>query len=154
MGTDKLNVETLTIDVCKKETDELIRQESSSFLEEPLKYLKSNKNEYIFLEADEFDKIKIDGLSLELDDLFGNYDAMFGLKLQKKYREEIVSFFEGTLQGKKGYNLLFNGEDGLWDVNLSINDLPSYDENMKVKEAVEKLYSYLSELLEKIPGKK
>ncbi|XXM72574.1 branched-chain amino acid aminotransferase [Lysinibacillus sphaericus] len=153
MGTDKLNVEALSIDVCNKETDELIRQESSSFLEEPLKYLKTNENEYIFLEADVFEEIRIDGLSLELDDLFGHYDAMFGLKLQKKYREEIVSFFQ-SLQGKKGFNLLFNGEDGLWDVNLSLNDLPAYHDDMTVKEAVEELYSHLSGLLEKVQGKK
>ncbi|OIU71873.1 hypothetical protein [Rossellomorea aquimaris] len=154
MVQDKLNFEKLTIELCNKETDELIRQVSSSFLEEALEYLKSNENEYIFIVADEFDKIRIDGLSLERDDLFGHYDAMFGLKMQKKYREEIVSFLEGTLQGKKGYNLLFNGEDGLWDVNLSINDLPSYDKNMTLKDAVEEIHSYLSELLEKITEKK
>ncbi len=154
MGNDKLKFETLKVELCNKETDELIRQVSSSFLEEALEYLKSNENEYIFIESDEFDKIKIDGLSMELDDLFGHYDAMFGLKLQKKYREEIVSFFESTLHGKKGYNLLFNGEDGLWDVNLSINDLPSYHSNMTLKEAVGEVYSYLSGLLEKVSGKK
>jgi hypothetical protein len=154
MAYDKLNFETLIIELCNKETDELIKKVSSSFLEESLEYLKSNENEYIFIEADEFDMIKIDGLSLELDDLFGHYDAMFGLKLQKKYRNDIVSFLEGTLQGKKGYNLLFNGEDGLWDVNLSINDLPSYDENMKLKDAVEEIHTYLSELLGKITEKK
>jgi hypothetical protein len=154
MANDKLNVETFIIEICYKETDELIRQESSVFLEESMEYLKSNENEYIFLETEEFGEIKIDGLSMELDDLFGHYDAMFGLKLQKKYREEIVSFFEGTLQGKKGYNLLFNGEDGLWDVNLSINDLPAYHDNMKLREAVEEIYTYLSKLLEKISGNK
>jgi hypothetical protein len=154
MVKEKLNFEAFRIELCNKETDELIREVPSTFLEEPLKYLDSNKNEYIFMEADGFNEINIDGLSLEQDDLFSYYDAMFGLKLQKKYRNEMVSFFEGTLQGEKRFNILFNGDDGLWDVNISINDLPSYEDSMTIKDAVEQVHSYLSELLKEITMKK
>ncbi|MGR3764446.1 branched-chain amino acid aminotransferase [Rossellomorea sp. NS-SX7] len=146
MLKDRLNINELTVERCHKETDELIQNESASFLEKPLSYLQSHKAEYIYMDADWFDEIGIDGLSLELDDVFGNYDAMFGLKLQKKYRNQIEAFFERTLQDENAYSLLFNGEDGLWDVNVSINDLPSYSEGMTFMAAVEMIYGFLFEL--------
>ncbi|MCA1053883.1 branched-chain amino acid aminotransferase [Rossellomorea aquimaris] len=146
MLNDKLNVHELTVERCDKETDELIQNASSSFLEQPLSYLKSHQTEYIFINSDSLEEVGIDGLSLELDDVFGNYDAMFGLKLQKKYRKQVEGFFDNTLQGEKAYDLLFNGEDGLWDVNVSINDVPSYSEAMTIGTAVEALYELLSKL--------
>jgi hypothetical protein len=154
MTKEKLNFEELSIERCEKESDELIKKESVSFLKELLGYLNSHKNEYIFLEADWFDAIRIDGLTLEKDDVFGNYDAMFGLKLQKKYRKDMEAFLDRTLQGEKSYDLLFNGEDGLWDVNISINDLPSYKEDMSLMDAIEKIYVYLFELIEETAEKK
>lgn len=150
MLKENLNVEELTIERCNKETDELIKQESPSFLEDSLEYLKRNRNQYIFLEADWFDKMNIDGLSIELDDVFGNFEAMFGLKLQKKYRGEIEMYLERTLQGEKRYELLFNGDDGLWDVNISINDLPLYNEGMSLIGAIEIICGFLFEMIEEI----
>jgi hypothetical protein len=150
----RLRFQDVVIERCNKENEEMVKKESTSFLEQPLSYLKTHKDEFLFLDTEWFNMIGIDGLSMEIDDVFGNYDAMFGLKLQKKYRKDMEAFLDRTLQGEKSYDLLFNGEDGLWDVNISINDLPSYKEDMSLVDAIEKIYVYLFELIEEAAEKK
>jgi hypothetical protein len=142
------------IERCYKESDETVKKESASFLENTLSFLKSHKDEFLFLDAEWFDTIGIDGLSIEIDDVFGHYEAMFGLKLQKKFRSEMEIYLEQTLQGNKGYNLLFNGDDGLWDINIAINDLPSFSEDLTLKDVIIIIYVYLFEMIEKVTEKK
>jgi hypothetical protein len=144
----------LIIERCNKESEETVKKESASFLDSPLTMLKSHKDEFLYLNAEWFDIIRIDGLSIEIDDVFGHYAAMFGLKLQKKFRSEMEAYLDDTLQGDQGYNLLFNGEDGLWDVNISINDLPSFREDLPLKDVIEFIYVYLFEMIEKVTEKK
>jgi hypothetical protein len=146
--------EEVVIERCIKESDETVKMESASFLENPLSFLKSHKDEFLFLDAEWFDTIGIDGLSIEIDDVFGHYEAMFGLKLQKKFRSEMDIYLEHTLQGDKGYNLLFNGDDGLWDVNIAINDIPSFSEDLTLKDVIMIIYVYLFGMIEKVTEKK
>src|SRR3954452_8936082 len=75
------------IERCDKETENMLKNESSSFLTQPLDYLKMHKNEFIYLESNWFDLIGVEAVSLEADDVFGTYDVMLGLKLQKKFEK-------------------------------------------------------------------
>jgi hypothetical protein len=138
------------IERCNKETEELIKNEPVTFLDQPISYLKEHKNEFIFLESVWFDVIGVDAVSLEVDDVFGTYDAMLGLKLQKKYRTHIVEYLEGRLQGESSYDLLFNGEDGLWDLNITLNDHPDFHEGLSMLAAYELIYDFLFLLLQTV----
>ena len=73
------------IERCDKETEDVIARETASFLSQPLEHLKKNKNEFIYLESKWFNIIRVDAISLELDDVFETYTVMMGLKMQKKY---------------------------------------------------------------------
>lgn len=138
------------IERCVKETEELIAQETFMFLDQPITYLKKHKNEFVFLELDWFDVIGVEAVSIEVDDVFGTYDAMLGLKLQKKYRSQIEHYLEDTLKGQSSYDLLFNGEDGLWDLNITLNDLPDFHEGLTMLASYELIYDFLFQLLQKV----
>ena len=136
------------IERCDKETEELISQESRIFLDQPITYLKEQKNEFVFLESVWFTMIGVEAVSLEVDDVFGTYDAMLGLKLQKKYRSQIERYLEESLEGESSYDLLFNGEDGLWDLNFTLNDLRDFNERQSILSAYELIYEFLFNLLQ------
>lgn len=138
------------IERCEKETEELIAQETFIFLDQPITYLKKQKNEFVFLELDWFDVIGVEAVSIEVDDVFGTYDAMLGLKLQKKYRSQIEDYLDNALKGQSSYDLLFNGEDGLWDLNLTLNDLPDFHEGLSMLATYELIYDFLFHLLQKV----
>ncbi|RBP08047.1 branched-chain amino acid aminotransferase [Rossellomorea aquimaris] len=138
------------IERCDKETEELIAQESLVFLDQPITYLKKHKNEFVFLELEWFDVIGVEAVSIEVDDVFGTYDAMLGLKLQKKYRSQIEHYLEHTLKGESSYDLLFNGEDGLWDLNITLNDLPDFHEGLTLLASYELIYYFLFHLLQTV----
>ncbi|MGD6959923.1 branched-chain amino acid aminotransferase [Rossellomorea aquimaris] len=136
------------IERCEKETEELIAQESFIFLNQPITYLRKHKNEFVFLELEWFNVIGVEAVSIEVDDVFGTYDAMLGLKLQKRYRSQIEHYLENTLKDESSYDLLFNGEDGLWDLNITLNDLPDFHEGLTMLASYELIYDFLFHLLQ------
>ena len=138
------------IERCDKETEELISQESVVFLDQPLTYLKEHKNEFVFLESEWFAVIGVEAVSVEVDDVFGTYDAMLGLRLQKKYRSQIERYLEESLEGEASYDLLFNGEDGLWDLNFTLNDHRDFNEGQTMLAAYELIYEFLFNLLQNV----
>ncbi|WP_064093306.1 hypothetical protein [Rossellomorea aquimaris] len=143
-----------TIERCSKETEELLGRESGEFLEKPLTYLKENKNEFVYLESRWFNVIGVEAVSLEMDDVFGTYDVMLGLKLQKKYCNAIEQYLDQSLQGDSStYDLLFNGEDGLWDFNFTLNNHPDFKEDLSMIEAYEMIYRFLFQLAESVEAK-
>ncbi|TMU88372.1 branched-chain amino acid aminotransferase [Bacillus sp. BHET2] len=138
------------IERCNKETEEPIDIEPVVFLNQTISYLKEQKNEFIFLESLWFNVIGVEGVSIEVDDVFGSYDAMLGLKLQKKHRSVIEQFLEKSLQGESSYDLLFNGEDGLWDLNFTLNDHSDFHEELSMLAVYELIYSTLFKLLQAV----
>jgi hypothetical protein len=138
------------IERCEKETEELIAQESFIFLNQPITYLQKHKNEFVFLELKWFNVIGVEAVSIEVDDVFGTYDAMLGLKLQKKYRNQIEHYLENTLKDESSYDLLFNGEDGLWDLNITLNDHPDFHEGLTMLSSYELIYDFLFHLLQTV----
>lgn len=127
-----------------KETEEMIAVESADFLKEPLEYLKKHKNEFIYIESEWFELSGADAVSLEADDVFGNYDVMLGLKLQKKFEKVIRLYLNDHLNGnEKRFDLLFNQDDGLWNLNFALDDLPGFKEDSTIGEAYSLIYRFL-----------
>ncbi|MFJ8266680.1 branched-chain amino acid aminotransferase [Peribacillus asahii] len=134
-----------------KEFENLIAVETSEFLHQPLTFLKTNKKEFIYLESKWFELIGVDAVSLEVDDLFGTYEALLGLKLQKKYDKAIRSYLQAELQGENAkFALMFSTEDGLWNFNFSLNDVKGFTEDMTIGEAYQFIYQFLFKLMEAI----
>ncbi|WP_042456937.1 hypothetical protein [Neobacillus dielmonensis] len=136
------------IERCDKESENLIRNESFAFLTQPLVYFYKHKNEFIYLESKWFDIVLVDAVSLELDDVFGTYDVMLGLKLQKKFQPQLKQYFSDNMHGEQAsFDLLFNSEEGLWNINFALNYLAGFDENMTIGEAYQLIYQFLFKLV-------
>ena len=134
---------------CDKETEELLAVEEASFLDQPIQYFTSHINEFIYVESTWFNIISVDAISFEVDSVFRTYDVMLGLKVQKKYGNNINSFLSTNLNNGV-FDLVFNQSDGLWDVNFSLNDMENFDEKWSIKEAFSHIYSLLFQLAETI----
>ncbi|SIR72449.1 hypothetical protein SAMN05878482_105208 [Peribacillus simplex] len=134
-----------------KESEELISEENSAFLAQPIEYLKKNKDEFLYFESQWFELIGVEALSLEVDDVFGTYNAMFGLKFQKKMGEVLKTYLTKELQGGIGsFSLMFNQGDGLWDVNFALDNLKGFREDMSLQEAFNLIYHFLFILVQTI----
>ncbi|WP_286232129.1 branched-chain amino acid aminotransferase [Neobacillus mesonae] len=137
------------IERCDKASEDLIGNESASFLTQPLVYLYKHKNEFVYVESKWFDFVNVDAVSIELDDVFGTYDVMLGLKLQKKYSLKLRTFLEHHLHGEKAnYDFMFNQQEGLWDLNFALNAVDGFDENMTIGEGLQMIYRLLFQLTE------
>jgi hypothetical protein len=139
------------IERSNKETEELISEETAAFLSKPLEYLKINKSEFLYFESSWFELIGVEALSIEVDDVFGTYNAMFGLKFQKKMGNVLKAYLNNELQGGIGtYSVMFNQGDGLWDVNFALNSVKGFNEDMSLGDALSLIYHFLFILVETI----
>jgi hypothetical protein len=139
------------IERCSKETETMIANESSNFLNQPLTYLKEYKNEFIYVESIFFEQIGVEGVSLEVDDVFGTYDVMLGLKLQKKFEKMLKEQLNSSLHGDAAkFDLMFSHDDGLWELNFALNYVEGFKENMSLNEAFQLIHQFLSQLVESI----
>ncbi|MGG3466976.1 branched-chain amino acid aminotransferase [Neobacillus pocheonensis] len=137
------------IERSSKETETMIAEESSSFLNQPIEYLKKHKNEFIYMELSSFEQIRVEAVSLEVDDVFGTYDVMLGLKLQKKYEKYIKNFLNTNLMGDEAkFDLMFSHDDGLWNLNFTLNYVEDFHEDLTIGEAFQLIYNFLSKLVE------
>lgn len=136
---------------CEKETDNLLSVETPKFLEKPIAYLKQHPEEFLYVESELFDILGVDLISLELDDVFGTYTAMFGLKLQKKYTATIKTYLDTYLsEGQGKYSVAFSDKDGLWDMNFALNYADGFKEDMTLVEAYHLVYTFIFTMLEEI----
>lgn len=131
-----------------KETEEVLGKETASFLEQNITYFKNHLNEFMYLESPAFEQIGVDAVSFEVDDVFRTYSILLGLKLQKKYQPSIKEFLNANLRGEDAkVSLMFNGDDGLWDLNLSLDHVEGFHEDMTIGEAYQVVYQLISELV-------
>lgn len=138
-----------------KETEEVIGVEKSSFLQQPLDHLKKQMNEFIYLESNWFEMINVDAVSLEVDDVFRTYDVMLGLKFQKKFEGTIKSYLENHLSGDEAkFDLMFNHDDGLWNLNFDLNSIDGFNDGMTIGEAYQLIYQFLFNLVETVEESK
>ncbi|PLR78710.1 branched-chain amino acid aminotransferase [Bacillus sp. V3-13] len=137
------------IERCDKESEQVIAAETPAFLERPIAYLEKHKNEFIYLESDWFDKIGIDAVSLEVDDVFGTYDTMVGLKLKKAAEARIKAYLNQELNGEEPkYDLMFDHAEGLWNLNFTLNYVNDFNEELSIGEAYNLIYLFLFKLVE------
>ena len=143
------------IERSNKETEDLIAVEAATFLEQSIEYLKKNIQEFVYMESDWFELIGVESICLEVDDLFGTYEALLGLKLQKKFDQAIRNYLRAELKGEEAkFALLFNSDDGLWDLNISLNDIEGFRGNLTIGEAYQLIYKFLFKLVESVEGRK
>ncbi|MFD1928505.1 branched-chain amino acid aminotransferase [Sporosarcina siberiensis] len=137
------------IELCNKETEEVIRTETAEFLNESMTYLKKNRDEFIFLESKSFELARIDAVALELDDVFETYTALFGLKVQKKFGPDFKQYLDEHLNGDGvKYSVSFSDADGLWDVNFALDYMKGFDEDISINKIVELMYSFVYNMIE------
>jgi predicted NACHT family NTPase len=152
METTNFQLEDVYVERCTKETEETIKEETAAFLKEPLTFLKRNKHEFIYTESPAFETVKVDGISLELDDVFGIYNALLGYKVQKKHEQTIKNYLDKTLTSDDpaNYGINFNHDDGLWDINIALNYIPGFHDEITLEESVKLILNHLKDLLDEI----
>ncbi|PLR68644.1 hypothetical protein [Bacillus sp. UMB0893] len=135
-----------------KETEELISVEKpEEILQKKVSFVKTNKKEFLYLESDWFDIIRIDGLALEHDDVFGSYKSLLGLKQKKIFGPIIRELLQEKANGESTkFQLLFNDKDGLWDLNFDCDLVEGFNENISLHAALELIYSFLFKLVNEI----
>lgn len=139
------------IERCVKETENLIREEDQHFLNDTISYLKNHMNEFVYVESNAFEVIRVDAVVLEFDDVFKTYTSLFGLKLQKKFGDAIKAYLDTHLHGYGAkYSLLFSGEDGLWDMNFALDYVDGFSENLSFIEVYQLMYNFIFKLVEAI----
>lgn len=139
------------IEKCDKNTEETLSEESFAFLEQPIDYLQKHKNEFLYLESKWLEIIGVDAITLELSDLFGTYDVMVGLQLQKKFEISLKENLRKELHGDEArFELIFNQTDGLFDLNFALNYVNGFKEKMSLEEAFRLIYRFLFKLVERM----
>ncbi|MCM3362227.1 branched-chain amino acid aminotransferase [Niallia sp. HCP3S3_B10] len=145
VGTTAERFSDLYMELANKETDEVVQENIDAiFLKEEVQYFEKNIDVYLYVETKAFEVIGVDSLSLEVDSVFRTYEVLCGLKAPKKKEKEIRSFMEEHLSGDEtNYQLMFNGNDGIWDVNFSLEKVNSFHKNMEIGEALKLAYAFL-----------
>lgn len=140
---------------CDKETEETIAVESPDFLNTPIAYFKTHLNEFLYVESSTFEEIKVDAFSIEVDDVFRTYMALFGLRVQKKHSTAIKNYLEEHLHTDsiKNYSALFSADEGLWEINLPLDFIEGFQEEMTIEQAIELSYGFIQHLLQQLHEK-
>lgn len=130
-----------------KETDELISTDTGELFEAPLAYLKEKKNEYVYINSESLEPMKVDGVALEYDEVFEVYTAMFGFAVQKKFGQSIKTYLNEHFHSEKmNYSLVFSGDEGLWEINLPLDYIHSFDKNFSIEETYHFLLEFIRSL--------
>jgi len=125
-----------------KESEDMLQTEGASFLNTPLTYVKKHQKEFIYIESKWFDVVKVDGLAIEWDEVFQTYTALFGLKQPKKdtgILKDMLSPLHAQLQ--------FNGQDGLFDVNVQLLELEDIHEDTPLIDVITAVYRFLFRMI-------
>lgn len=126
-----------------KELEEMIQTENATFLNTPLTYVKKHQKEFIYIESKWFDVVKVDGLAIEWDEVFQTYTVLFGLKRPKKD----TGILKDMLSPLNGAQLQFNGQDGLFDVNLQLLELEDIHEDTAFIDVISAVYRFLFRMI-------
>ena len=139
------------LELCDKESEEMIAEKDTAFLGQPVRYFKEHINEFLYVEAVEFDRIGVDSACFEVDDVFGSYEALLGLKLQKKHDKAIKEFVGAHIDQDEGrFSMMFNANEGIWDINVSLDGLSGFEESFTVQEALSFVRSFIFRLMEAV----
>lgn len=134
------------IERCLKETEEVIKEEHGTFMNEPVSYFSRNIDEFVYIESPAFETIGVDGIAFETDDVFLTSTVLFGLKVQKKWGPFLKDYL-ATNVGSKTYSAMFSDKDGLWDVNIPLDNLEGFNNEMPITDAMDLAYRFIFNLL-------
>ena len=137
------------IERCLKETEEVIKEENESFMNEPVSYFSKNAEEFLYVESEAFEIIGVDGIAFELDDVFKTHTVLFGLKVQKKWGAFLKEYLAANV-GSNTFSAMFSDKDGLWDVNVPLDHLDGFQKEMPLTDAMDLAYRFIFSLLEAI----
>ncbi|WP_234417227.1 MULTISPECIES: protoporphyrinogen oxidase [unclassified Lysinibacillus] len=144
-----MNLKLDVLERCSKETEDTITAEGVTFAQTAIRYLKENQGEFIYAECPQFQDIRVDAVALEYDDAFNLYTALFGLKLQKKHGETIRQFLKANLKSALGSSSAsFSGQEGLWELNIAVDCIEGFTEDLTIEQVYELLYQFIEKLLE------
>ncbi|WP_252503857.1 branched-chain amino acid aminotransferase [Sporosarcina sp. Marseille-Q4943] len=147
--TDNKDWSFPVIERCLKETEEVIQAEPESFMNEPVSYFSKNVDEFLYVESNAFETIGVDGIAFEMDDVFETSTVLFGLKVQKKRGSFLKEYLDANV-GSKTYSAMFSDKDGLWDVNIPLDQLDGFHKELEIKDAMDLAYRFIFNLLEAI----
>ena len=134
-----------------KETEELIAEEGQAFLSTKISYLKEHQEQFVYAEMTELDHIRTDAFALEFDEVFKTYTAMFAIALQKKYKADIQAHLLSHLdiEAYKS-SVAFADKEGVWEMNIALDSMNDFNEEMTFSEVYTLLYNFIFSLLEKL----
>lgn len=130
-----------------KETDEP-KETPANIGNFEVSFVKTQPDSYLFAEDPSFTTIGIDGVVIEMDDVFETVTALFGLQVQKKHGEWLKKYIDaqlGTAPGTR--SLMFSADDGLWDVNLALDYLDGFSEKNTFDETLALVYKFVFQML-------
>ena len=146
-----LNLTEVIIERCDKETEDVISTEGTAFLNTSIHHVKQYQNEFIYIESPSLEQIKVDAISFELDDVFKTYTALLGLKMQKKHTSVIKNYLSESLQGENKYfSASFSGDEGMWDLNIPLDYIEGFSEDMSFGAALTLTFEFITSLLKEI----
>ncbi|MEK4628445.1 MAG: protoporphyrinogen oxidase [Solibacillus sp.] len=143
------NIHLEVLERCSKETEDTIQAENQAFAQTKISYLKENQGEFIYAESTQFQEIRVDAVALEFDDAFNFYTALFGLKLQKKHGETIRQYLKANVKSALGSSSAsFSGQEGLWELNIAVDCIDGFSEELTIQEVYELLSQFVAQLLQ------
>lgn len=134
------------IELCLKETEEMLEEKWPSFMNEPVYYFGVNIDQFVYVESEAFTTIGVDAMAIEMDDVFQTITVLFGLKLQKKWGAFIKEHLEANV-GLKTYSAMFSDQDGLWDINIPLDALEGFHKELPIKDAIDLAYRFIFNML-------
>ena len=146
-----VNLQLEVVERCSKETEDTITAGDLTFAATPIQYLKEQQGEFIYIECTAFQDIRVDAVALEFDDAFSLYTALFGLKLQKKYSEAIHRYLKQHVKSALGSSsAAFSGQEGLWELNIAVDCIEGFNEQLTIEEVCELLYHFVAQLIQSV----
>lgn len=143
-------MEFTVVERLNKETEQLIGAAEVSFLQQPLSYFAQHQSEYVYVESPAFEALKMDAVVLEFDEAFEVPMALFGLRFQKKVSAKLKEFLKDNLAKGLVSGAMFAGDEGIWEINISINAMSDYEENQTIEQTLQKLEAFVAKLVQAI----
>ena len=141
------------VERCHKETEETLAVEQAAFLQQPITYFKKEIEQFLYIGANEFETVKMDAVVIEFDEMFKVHTALFGLAIQKKYSQALKTYLRDNLKGMLGSSsAMFNGDEGLWEVNIAFEAMEGFTGEETIEQAIEKLIAFVSTMLKDVVG--
>lgn len=133
-----------------KENDELVKPLHETDLVQPISELKKSIDTYLYIAKPGYDKFKVEGFVLELDDIFRFYNALIGLYIPKSKMpvvQEVIMSHWANPDFKFAFS--YEANEGLAELNLPLDYMKNFQLNGSIGETI----AFVEELLEEVSTK-